>query len=260
MWEGRIPKLMERRYYEILRNATQEEYYEAINSPDHELYDVLWDLFETVVIEPAEVFDPDFNNHNQFRYSINSEVTLEFFPDSDYFAKRFEPNPYRDGTDAAGIHLKFSILPERSCLFSVGLQIWGRSERLAFKKLWKQHRPLLRDLLRRSKPMVSKRIPFPAMDYSSNLDEMLDNYFAVRDSENFLELQYAFAQLDETESAYNYMVYMGLLYHAIRAHCQDRENRVEQLAQRLREFFAGPLPDLAHPLPSVEMTITSDTG
>lgn len=251
---------MERRYYEILRSAGQEEYYEAINSPDHELYDVLWDLFETVVIEPAEVFDADFNNHNQFRYSINSRVVLEFFPDSEYFSQRFEPNPYRDGADAAGIHLKFSIFPERSCLFAVGLQIWGRSERLAFKKLWKQHRSLIGDLLQRSKPMVSKRIPFPAMDYSSSLEEMLDNYFAVRDSENFLELQYPFAQLDETESAQNFMIYMGMLYHSIRSHCQDRENRIESLSERLREFFSGQLPDLAPPLPCVEMTITSDTG
>ncbi len=250
---------MERHYYELLRNASQEDYYEAINSPDHELYDILWDLFETVVIEPAEVFDTDFGSRNQFRYSINSTVTLEFFPDAPYFEKRFEANPYRDGSDAAGIHLKFSIFPDRSCLFAVGLQIWGRPERLAFKKLWKENRKLFNDLLRRAKPMIEKRIPFPAMDYSANLEEMLDNYFAVRDSENFIELQYPFAQFDEAELAQNFMVYMGLLYHSIRDHCQRQEQSAERMHERLREFYSGSPPDLPPPLPCVDLAITSDT-
>ncbi len=250
---------MDRHYYEILRSATQEDFYEAINSPEHELYDVLWDLFETVVIEPAELFDSEFGSRNQFRYSINSAVTLEFFPDSSYFEKRFEPNPYRDGSDAAGIHLKFSIQPEMSCLFSVGLQIWGRAERLAFKKLWKEHRSLLADLLHRAKPMVEKRIPFPAMDFSASLEEMLDNYFAVRDSENFIELQYPFAQFDQSELAQNFMIYMGLIYHSIRDYCQSHDSSPEKLHRRVRDFYSSGLPDLPPPLPCVEMAITSDT-
>ncbi len=250
---------MDRHYYEILRSAGQEDYYEAINSPDHELYDVLWELFETVVIEPAEIFDGEFGKRNQFRYSINSAVTMEFFPESSYFEKRIESNPYKDGSDAAGIHLKFSILPEMSCLFSVGFCIWGRPERLAFRRLWREQRAMLVDVFERAKPMVQKRIPFPAMDFSGSLEEMLDNYFAVRDSENFIELQYPFAQFDQTDHAQTFMVYMALLYHCIRDHCQNRSASSKDLAIRMAGYFSGRLPDLPPPLPCVGLAITSDT-
>ncbi len=70
---------MDNHYYEVLRNASQEDFYQAVNNPEDELYDIVWDLFETAVIEPGEIFDTDFRNQNQFRYSINSGVTLEFF-------------------------------------------------------------------------------------------------------------------------------------------------------------------------------------
>lgn len=249
---------MDSRYYELLRNASQEDFYEAVNSPEHELYDVVWDLFETVVIEPAEAFDSEFGNRNQFRYSISSSLTLEFFPDSAYFERRYEPNPYRDGSDAAGVHLKFSILPGMSCLFSVGLQIWGRAERLAFRKLWKDHRELVKDLLVRAKPMVEKRIPSPAMEHAPTLEGMLDSYFTVRDAENFIEFRYPFAQFDESEAAQNFMVYMSLLYQAIRNYCQYRDHRLEQLVDLLNDFYSGHLPELPLPLPCVEMVLTSD--
>ena len=248
---------MDQHYYDQLRSASQEEFYEAINSPEHELYDILWDLFETVVIEPSEVYDPDFGNHNQFRYSIGNSVTMEFFPDSAYFERRLESNPYRDGGDAAGIHLRFTIQPQMSCLFSVSFQIWGRPERLAFKKLWKGHRNLVLNILRKAKPMVGKRIPFPAMDFAGSLEEMLDNYFAVRDSESFLEFQYPFAQFDETDFAQDFMIYMGLLYHAIREQCQHRRNEPEGLHNCMRGFYSGHLPELPPPLPSVELVIPS---
>lgn len=250
---------MESRYYQILRQASQEDYYQAVNNPDDELYHLLWDLFEEVVIEPAEIFDSDFREHNQFRYSINSGLTLEFFPEATYFQRRVEPNPFRHDSDAAGVHLKLSILPEMSCLFTAAFQVWGRSERIAFKKLWRQHPQLLSDILRRAKPMVFTALPFPTVDYATNLNELLDNYFSVRDPEHFLELQYSFAQFDESQTAQNFMAYMALLYHCIKAFCQDKEDTVLQTSHRLREFYSGRPPDLPAPLPCVELAITSDT-
>jgi hypothetical protein len=248
---------MDRHYYESLRNAAQEDYYEAINNPDHELYDLLWDLFETVVIEPGEVFDPDFGSRNQFRYSIDTAVAMEFFPSASYYEKRLEPNPYKDGSDSAGIHLRFSILPEMTCLFSVALRVWGRAERLAFKRLWRDYRPVIADLLERSNPMVATRISVPKMDFSSSLEQMMDRYFAVQDSENFIELRYPFAQLDETAVAQNFMTYMALIFYSIRDLCQIRKSHVELRRRRLNEFYSGHLPTLPHPLPCVEMVYSS---
>ena len=95
-----------------------------------------------------------FENRISSAYSINSSVTLEFFPCPAYFQERIEPDPYRDDADAAGVHLKFCILPYMSCLFSVGFQIWGHSERDALKQIWRQHRGLLQDVLQKSKPMI----------------------------------------------------------------------------------------------------------
>lgn len=249
---------MDDRYYEILRKSSQEEFYQAINDPEDELYDILWDLFETVVIEPAEIFDPEFRENNQFRYSINSGITLEFFPDVTYFQKRLEPDPYKDDADAAGIHLKFSVLPYMSCLFTVAFQVWGRAERLAFKKLWFAHRHFLSDLFRRVKPMVFTAVPFPAVEHARNLDEMLDNYFMVRDPENYIELQYSFAQFDETEVAQNFMVTMGLLYHTIQDYCQKKADLLDYWFERMKEFYSGHLPELPAPLPCVELTIASE--
>ena len=96
--------------------------------------------------------------------------------------------------------MQFSILPCMSCLFSVGFRVWGRPERIAFKRLWQQHRGLLSDTFRRSKPMVFTAAPFPSVDYASTLEDMLDNYFSVRDAEHFIELQYPFAQFDEIDN------------------------------------------------------------
>ena len=33
---------MDDRYYEILRSSSQEEFYQAINNPEAELYEILW--------------------------------------------------------------------------------------------------------------------------------------------------------------------------------------------------------------------------
>lgn len=250
---------MDSRYYQLLRSATQEELHQAITDPEDELYDIIWDLFETVVIEPAEIFDVDFRDRNQFRYSIDAGATLEFFPDPSFFQKRIEPNPYQDESDAAGIHLKFSILPYKSCLFSVGFQIWGWSERLAFKKLWRQHRRLLSELFRRAKPMVFTLLPFPPVEHAGSLDEMLDHYFQIRDPENFIALQYSFAQTDESDVAQNFMVTMNLLYHSIRDYCQKKEDSLVYWYGELRDFYSGHLPDLPPPLPCVELAIVSDT-
>lgn len=250
---------MDSRYYEILRNASQDEFYQGINNPEDELYDIIWDLFETVVIEPAEIFDPDFRDNNQFRYSINNGATLEFFPEAGYFQRRMEPDPYKDGTDAAGVHLKFAIQPYMSCLFSVSFHVWGVAERLAFKRLWRQHRRLMADVFRRAKPMICTAVPFPTVDHASSLEELLDNYFSVRDPENSIELQYSFAQFDETEMAQNFMIYMALLYHSIRDYCFKKENHVEHWLTQMKEFFSGRLPDLPAPLPCVQFAITSDT-
>lgn len=249
---------MDSRYYEMFRNATQEQFYQCINNPEEELYDVVWDLFESVVIQPAEIFDGDFRDHNQFRYSINSAAILEFFPEATYFRKRKAPDPYKDGTDAAGVHLKFAILPYMSCLFSVGFQVWGGAERRAFSRLWRQHRKVLTDLFRRAKPMVLTGAPLSALDHASNLEELLDRYFSIRDPETWIELQYPFAEFDEADSAQNFMIYMALLYHSIRDHCYKRKNLLEYWRGRMKDFFSGRLPELPAPLPCVELAITSD--
>ncbi len=249
---------MERQYYTTLRRASRDEFHEAVNNPDHELYEVIWDLFETVVIEPAEVFDPSFGKRNQYRSSIESVVTLEFFPEATYFRSRPESNPYIDGCDAAGIHLKLSVHPEMSCLFSVALQVWGRRERQVFGQLWKRHRTFLAQVMEYAKPMVRKQITFPAMDHAASLSEMLDSYFAVRDAENFLEFRYPFAQFDESDAAQNFMIYMSLIYHLIRERCQNRRSRISHHRATLCEFFAGRLPDLPPPLPCVELAIATD--
>ena len=252
-------RAMDTRYYEVFRRASQEAFYQAVNNPEDELYDIVWDLFETAVIEPGEIFDNDFRNQNQFRYSINSGVTLEFFPGPSYFRRRVEPNPYEDDSDAAGIHMQFSILPCMSCLFSVGFRVWGRPERIAFKQLWRQHRGLLSDTFRRAKPMVFTAASFPSVDYASTLEDMLDNYFSVRDSEHYIELQYSFAQFDEIDNVQNFMVYMAFLYHSIKDQCQQKKNRADYWSGRVRDFYSGYPPNLPAPLPCVEMTITSDT-
>lgn len=250
---------MDNRYYELLRNATQEQFYRSINNPEDELYEIVWDLFETVVVEPGEIFDANFRDHNQFRYSIEAAARMEFFPEASYFEKRLEPNPFENGTDAAGVHLKFSIQPYMSCLFSVGFQVWGSAERSAFKRLWRRHRKLLSGIFHKAKPMVFTAHPFPSLDHASSLQEMLDNYFAVRDPENTIELQYSFAQFDETDTAQNFMIYMALLYHSVRDYCCKKENLLEYWLGHAEEFFSGRLPDLPAPLPCVEFTITSDT-
>lgn len=250
---------MDRRYYEILRNSTPDDFDQSVNNPEDELYDVVWDLCETVVIEPAEIFDADFRDHNQFRYSINTGATLDFFPEASYFQRRMQPDPTKEGTDSAGVHLKFSILPCMSCLFSVSFQVWGAAERLAFGKLWRRHRKLLTDLFRRAKPMVLTAAFLPAVDHAASFEEMLDNYFSIRDPENWIELQYSFAQFDEADTAQNFMIYMSLLYHCVRDYCHKRKNLLEYRRSRMTEFFSGRLPDLPAPLPCVGLAITSDT-
>lgn len=249
---------MDSRYYDILRTASQETFYQAINNPEEELYEVLWDIFETVVIEPAEIFDNDFRENNQFRYSINSSLILEFFPDISYFESRKEPDPYRDNVDAAGIHLRLAIQPFMSCLFSVELQIWGRAERLAFKKLWRDHRDTLANLLRCAKPTIFTAVPFPTVDHATSLEQMLDNYFSVRDPENLIQLQYPFACFDDTGHAQDFMVFMAVLYHSIRDYCRKKKANLNQWVGRLEQFYSGRTPDLPAPLPCVEMSMKTD--
>ena len=251
---------MDSRYYEILRQATQEDFFSAINDPEDEMYDIVWDLFETVVIEPAEIFDKEFREQNQFRYSINSGVTLEFFPEASYFERRIEPNPFKDDSDPAGIHLKFALMPEMSCLFSASFQVWGAAERTALKKLWRQHRKLLSDLFRRVKPMVFTLVPQPGIELAANLEELLDNYFAVRDSENFIAFQYSFAQTDEAELAQNFMVTMALVYQSIKDLCLNKVDHLGYWFAFMRDFYSGHLPELPAPLPCVELVISSDAG
>jgi hypothetical protein len=249
---------MDARYYQMLRQATQEEFYNSINDPEDELYDIIWDLFEKLVIEPAEIFDANFRDSNQFRYSINSLTVLEFFPSSDYFRKRLEPNPYEDDADAAGIHLQFFVLPSMSCLFAVGFQVWGASERQAFRNLWRSHRKLLSDLFRRIRPMISCKAPYPAVEHAATLDEALENYFMVRDPESFVALQYSFARADEADVAQNFMVAMAMLYHAMRAYCQDKRDRLEEYFSLMQRFYSGHIPELPAPLPCVEIVLAAD--
>lgn len=249
---------MDRHYYEHLRDASEDDLEAAINTPEHALYDVLWDLFETVVIEPAEVFDPDFDSHNRFRYIVDAQVTMEFLPDTSYFEKRLGPAPDLDGSDAAGIHLKLMLQPNESCLFAVGLQIWGRPERLALKRFWEQNRNLILDIFNKAKPMVNNQTSLPAMEYASGFEELLDTYFNARDPENFIEFKYPFVQLDATDSAQTFMTYMGLLYHAVKWQCQHRQIDPNDLHNTLRDFHTGQLPELTNSLPNVELTVPSE--
>jgi hypothetical protein len=251
---------MDARYYRLLRDSTPEDYYNAINDPEDELYDIVWDLFEKLVIEPAEIFDDDFRDSNQFRFSIDGSAILEFFPDSPYFERRIDPNPYEDDCDAAGVHLQFSIQPTMSCLFSVSLQIWGASERQAFKNLWFSHRRRLSTLFARVKPMVSSRIPFPSVEHAGSLAELLDNYFLIRDSENNISLQYSFAQADESDEAQNFMIAMAALYHAVRAYCQRKEDILVETLEVMNRYYSGHLPDLLPPPPCVDLAIVTDAG
>ena len=243
---------MNRSFYDTLRRASQQELYGAINDPEDELYDLVWDLFESVVIEPAEVFDPDFRDLNQFRYRITSTVaTLEFFPDRTYFADRQEPNPYKDDSDAAGLHLKLSIMPAMTCLFSVGLGIWGKTERLAFKGLWTKHRRTLVELFGRAKPILFTSFFFPQVEHASSVEEMLDFYFRQDDPQNSIELVYSFPDMDETSDPQNFMVYMGMLYHMLRTFRYPATDMSKVWLTRLHDFYSGYLPDLPAPLPCV---------
>ena len=249
---------MDRQYYEQLRDASEDDFEAAINTPEHALYDILWDLFETVVIEPAEVFDSDFDSHNRFRYIVDDQVTMEFLPDINYFEKRLGPAPEVDGSGAAGIHLKLMLQPNESCLFAVGLQIWGRPERLAFKRFWGQNRSLVLGILNKARPMVNNKTSLPAMEYANGFEEILDTYFVARDPENFIEFKYPFVQLDETVSAQTFMTYMGLLYHAIKGQCRHHQIDPSELYNTLRDFHAGQLPELTYSLPNVELTVPSE--
>ncbi|GAB4118030.1 MAG: hypothetical protein Kow001_18040 [Acidobacteriota bacterium] len=251
---------MDARFYRLLRDATAEEFYNAINDPEDILYDVVWDLFEKVVIEPGEVFDEGFRDRNQFRFSIDSEVVMEFFPEADYFGNRVECNPYRDDGDAAGVHLRLCVQPGMSCLFSVAFVVWGPAERQALQNLWYHHRDLLSVALGRVKPMVACRIPYPAVEHAATLQEMLDNYFLVSDSEQFLAFQYPFPQVENSDDAQVFMTTMSMLYHAVRALSDSGQDRLEELYERLLHHHAGHLPDLPSPLPCVEMPIATDAG
>ncbi len=243
---------MNRSFYDSLRRASQQDLYRAVNDPDDELYDIVWDLFESVVIEPAEVFDQDFRDLNQFRYRISSSVaTLEFFPDRTYFVDRLEPNPYRDDSDAAGLHLKLSIMPSMTCLFSVGLTIWGKTERVSFQGLWSRYRETLAELLGRAKPILFTSFPFPQLEHASSVEEMLDLYFGQHDPEDSIELQYSFPDMDETGDPQNFMVYMGMLYHMLRTFRYPATDMSKVWLTRLTDFYSGYLPDLPPPLPCV---------
>ena len=99
---------MDNRYYKILRNSSQKDFYQATNNPEAELYEVLWDLFKTAVIEQFEIFDSNFRSRNQFRCGLGEGAIMEFFPEAPYFENRKGPDPYRNDTEAAGAHLKLS--------------------------------------------------------------------------------------------------------------------------------------------------------
>jgi hypothetical protein len=246
---------MHTRYYDMFRKASQDDFYRAINDAESELYDVLWSAFEAVVIEPAEVFDPDFRDLNQFRYRIGDGfAALEFFPDEAYFLGRPGPDPYHDNSDAAGVHLKLSVLPRMSCLFCASLGIWGEAEREAFRQLWVRHRTVLAGLFQRAKPIMFTSILFPEVEYARNLEEMLDRYFKIHDPDSLLEFQYSFPQLDETSEAENFMTYMALLYHMIRSYAHSGKDLTMMWVTRLNEFYSGYLPDLPAPLPCVAVS------
>ncbi|UCF36202.1 MAG: hypothetical protein JSU96_15450 [Acidobacteriota bacterium] len=250
---------MDSHYYQVLRSADQDDFYSAINDPEDGLYDVLWDLFDALVIEPAEVFDPEFRENNQFRFNIAGNTVLEFFPQREYFLKRVGPDPFVDDADSAGIHLQFLIQPTMSCLFSVGFVVWGSAERQAFRSLWRTHRALFSRFLGRTKPMLSTKMRFPGIEHASGIEAMLQQYFSVRDPKSFICFQYPFPSEKEADTAQAFMVVMAFLYHVIRAKCQDREDRTLIEYEAMRAYFSGSIPELPAPLPSVELVIAEDT-
>ena len=249
---------MDNRYYDLLRRTDQKGFYDSINNSENELYDLLWDLFEKVVIESAEIYDLDFRENNQFRYTIEHSATLEFFPDNGYFRKRVGPNPFRDDSEEAGIHLQFSILPQMSCLFAVSFQIWGAPERRAFKKLWEKHRQRISTLFSKIKPMVGSGESHVPLIHFASIDDLLDCYFEQKDERNFLGLSYPFAETEETDSAQDFMVIMALFYHSIKDYCLDRIDNFDQWYSEVNRFYAGHVPELPFPLPCVELTIATD--
>jgi len=249
---------MDKQYYDRLRRTDQEGYFDSINNPKNELYDLLWDLFEKVVIEPAEVFDQDFRDNNQFRYTIEQSVTLEFFPDDGYFRKRVGPNPFRDDSEEAGIHLQFSILPQMSCLFSVQFLIWGAPERKSFRTLWKNRRHRISTLLGKIKPMIEAGDSSTPLIHSASIEDLLDHYFEQKDSRSYLIFSYPFAEIEETDSAQDFMVIMAFFYHCIKDYSLDRIDNFDRLYEEADRFYAGHIPELPHPLPCVELAIAAD--
>jgi hypothetical protein len=249
---------MDNLYYDLLRQADQDRFYNAINNSDDDLYDLLWDLFEKVVIESGEIYDLDFRENNQFRYTIEQSATLEFFPESGYFRKRVGANPFRNDSEEAGIHLQFSILPQMSCLFVVSFQIWGAPEKRAFRFLWKHHRQRIATLLDKVKPMIETGSPSSALLHTVSIADFLDSYFQQKDDLNYLRLSYPFAEAEETDSAQDFMVIMALLYHAVRDYCLDKTDTVPIWYEETAQFYSNHIPELPAPLPCVELAIATD--
>ena len=92
------------------------------------------------------------------------------------------------------------------------------------------------------------------------LEDTLDNYFVVNDPEDFVALDYSFAEAEESDIAQSFMVAMALLYHAIRDYCQNKQDTLLDWASILRDFYSGHIPELPAPLPCVEMVIPTDAG
>jgi hypothetical protein len=245
-------------YYTILRAASSDRFHDAINNRKDELYEVVWDLFETVVIEPAELFEPDFRDQNQFCYRVgNNGAALAFSPVRETASEDGEADQGGAAPEASGIRLELSILPHMSCLFSVSLQVAGIRERDAFRSIWRAHRAEVGRLLHLAKPMVSTARSYAPLEHAGTLDHLLDVYFRLPSTDNWIELRYPFVDAEQTETAQNFTVYAALLYHTIRDQCWSGVDQMGYWLARTMDHFSGRLPELPPPFPCVDLTLTA---
>jgi|GEM_PF-1859553 hypothetical protein len=249
---------MDLHVYRALRAAQPSDLLRAVNDPEEDLYEVVWNLFDELVVEPAEVFDTDFGEKNQFRLVANRHFVMEFLPHAVYYSRRFLLNPVETASEQGGLQLQLQVFPSHSCLFSVGLQIWGPDELGAFVTLWTRHRRLLRLLLDKVKPTIFHWLPGAAVDHADNLEQLIENCLNTPNPENYLAFRYAFARADEDEAPQDFMMVMSLLYFSLRSVVEDEGDILLDGFDRLKGFYRSRLPDLPPPLPCVEITINQD--
>lgn len=249
---------MDLHLYRSLRSSGASDLHQGVNDPEHPFYEVLWELFEELVVEPAEVFDSEFSESNQFRFAGIQELVMEFLPGPEYYRSTGRPNPVELASDRGGLHLQLHVAPSRSCLFSVGFVLSDHREVEAFRRLWEPHRRLIRLLLHKARPTITHRLPAALVNHARTVEELLDNCLGYAERSPFLALQYPFARADDSEAPADFMVFMAMFYLSVRSLVEDGEDIVLDCFHRLKSFYGSRLPSLPPPLPFVELTISKD--